>query len=131
MEEVYENNIPCARGCVMGVRIRKGDTVEVISGRERGKRGKVIRVLSADNSVNVLVERLNIIKKHMKPSPKIKEGGILEMEGPINISNVSMVCPKCDKITRIGFKVSDDKAVLALSEAKNVRYCKKCKEIID
>lgn len=105
----------------MGVRIRKGDTVEVISGKEKGKRGKIISILSSDNNINVLVERLNIIKKHMKPSSKNKEGGILEMEGPINSSNVSIVCPKCDKATRTGFKLSDD---------KNVRYCKKCKEII-
>lgn len=106
----------------MGVRIRKGDTVEVITGREKGKRGKIIKILSSDERINVLVERLNIIKKHMKPSTKNKEGGILEMEGPINISNVSIVCPKCDKATRVGFKLSDD---------KNVRYCKKCKEIIE
>lgn len=106
----------------MGVRIRKGDTVEVISGREKGKRGKIIRVLSAGDTVNVLVERLNIIKKHMKPSAKNKEGGILDMEGPVHISNVSIVCPKCNKVSRVGFKLSDH---------RNVRYCKRCKEIID
>lgn len=106
----------------MGAKIRKGDTVEVITGRERGKRGKIIRILSSNHHKNVLVERLNMIKKHMKPSAKNKEGGILEMEGPIHISNVSVVCPKCDKTTRIGSKPSGD---------KSVRYCKKCKEVID
>ncbi len=104
------------------MRIRKNDIVEVISGREKGKRGKVIRILSGSDHVNVLVERLNMIKKHMKPSAKNKEGGILEMEGPINRSNVSVVCPKCDKVSRTGSRVSDD---------KKVRYCKKCNEVID
>ena len=106
----------------MGARIKRGDTVEVISGREKGKRGKVIRIHSKGEDSNVLIESLNMIKKHMKPSAKNKEGGILEMEGPINISNVSMVCPKCDKVSKVGFKLSDD---------KNVRYCRKCKEVID
>lgn len=122
MEKVYENNIPCPRGGIMGTRIRKGDTVEVISGKEKGKRGKVIRLLPGDDNTSVLIERLNMIKKHMKPSAKNKEGGILDMEGPISISNVSIVCPKCDKAGRTGFKLTDD---------KNVRYCKKCKEVID
>lgn len=105
----------------MGAKIRKGDTVEVITGREKGKRGKIIRILSSNLHTKVLVERLNMIKKHMKPSAKNKEGGILDMEGPIHISNVSVVCPKCDKTTRIGSKPSGD---------KSVRYCKKCNEII-
>jgi len=106
----------------MGLRIRKGDTVEIIAGREKGKRGKIIRILSSNHDTRVLVERLNMIKRHMRRSAKYKEGGIIDMEGPIHISNVSLVCPKCDKRTRIGSKPSGD---------KNVRYCKKCNEIID
>lgn len=106
----------------MGLRVKKGDTVEVLTGKERGKRGRVIRILSKGNSKYVLVERLNIIKKHMRPSPKLREGGILEMEGPINISNVVVICPKCNARARIGFQVSEE---------KKFRYCKKCKEIID
>lgn len=106
----------------MQLRIRKGDTVEAIYGKEKGKRGKVLRVLSSKGSKFVLVEKLNMIKKHMKPSQKIKEGGILEREGPLHISNVSMVCPKCSKAARVGMQAGDD---------KKMRYCKKCREIID
>nr|AKQ04307.1 50S ribosomal protein L24, large subunit ribosomal protein L24 [uncultured Nitrospirae bacterium Rifle_16ft_4_minimus_4901] len=106
----------------MGMHIKKGDSVAVLTGKEKGKRGKIIKVLSSGRNLRVLIERINIIKKHMKPNAKNKEGGILEMEGPIEISNVSVVCPKCDKVTRTGIKITDE---------KKVRYCKKCKEIID
>ena len=107
----------------MGIRIKKNDTVEVISGRERGKRGHVLRVLSSGEHAHVLIEKLNMIKKHMKPSAKNKEGGILEMEGPIQMSNVSVVCPKCEEVAKLGFKVSGDD--------NKARYCKQCQEIID
>ncbi len=106
----------------MQLRIKKGDTVEAIYGKEKGKRGKVLKVLSSKGSSYVLVESINMIKKHMKPSQKNKEGGILEREGRLHISNVSMVCPKCSKATRVGVQGSDD---------KKMRYCKKCREIID
>ena len=106
----------------MGVRIRKNDMIHVIAGKEKGKRGKVIRVIQGDHDFSVMAESLNMRKKHMKPSAKNKEGGILETEGSIHISNVSLVCPKCDKASSIGFKIIDD---------KNFRYCKKCKEVID
>jgi len=107
---------------MMQLKIKRGDTVEAISGKEKGKRGKVLKVLPSDAKVQVLIEKLNIVKKLMKPSQKNKEGGILETEGPIHISNVSIVCPKCDKVTKVGFQLSND---------KRMRYCKKCKEIID
>lgn len=106
----------------MGIRIKKNDTVEVTSGRDRGKRGHVLRIISSGKHAHVLVEKLNMIKKHMKPSAKNKEGGILEMEGPIQLANVSVVCPKCEKATRLGFKVSGD---------NKARYCKQCNETID
>ncbi len=106
----------------MQVKIRKGDTVEAICGKEKGKKGKVIRVQSSDENRYVFVEKLNIIKKHMKPSQKNKEGGILEKEGPMHVSNVAIVCPKCSKTSRVGIQLSDE---------KRMRYCKKCREIID
>ncbi len=106
----------------MQLRIKKGDTVEAVSGKEKGKRGKVLRVMSSNGKRYVLVEKINMIKKHMKPSQKIKEGGILEREGPLHISNVSVVCPKCSKATRVGVQAGDD---------RKVRFCKKCREIID
>ena len=122
MEEIHEDYISCSGGGVMQVRIKKGDTVEAIYGKEKGKSGKVLKVLSAKDNKYVLVEKINMIKKHMKPSQKNKEGGILEREGPLHISNVSVVCPKCSKATRVGMQVGDD---------KKMRFCKKCRETID
>jgi large subunit ribosomal protein L24 len=78
--------------------------------------------LSSKGSRYVIVEQINMIKKHMKPSQKIKEGGIIEREGRMHISNVSMVCPKCSKATRVGVQIGDE---------NKMRFCKKCREIID
>ncbi len=105
----------------MGLRIKKGDTALIITGKEKGKSGRVISV-KPDKDV-LLIEGLNIAKKHMKPSRKYSQGGIIEKEGPIHISNVMLVCPKCNKPTRL--------ATSMLSEGKKSRACKKCKEVID
>ena len=122
MEEIHEDYISCSGGGVMQLRIKKGDTVEAIYGKEKGKRGKVLKVLSSKGSRYVLVEQINMIKKHMKPSQKNKEGGIIEREGPLHISNVSIICPKCSKATRVGVQIGDE---------NKMRFCKKCREIID
>ena len=101
--------------------INKEDTVYVITGKEKGKKGRVLFVDKGKN--RVLVEKVNIIKKHMKPSKKHAQGGIIEKEAPIAISNVLLSCPKCSKPTRIG--------VSLLESGKKHRTCKKCKEVID
>ena len=86
--------------------IRKGDTVVVITGRDRGKSGKV---LSVDRSAGkVVVEKLNMIKRHTKPNQKVKQGGILEKEAPLDISNVMFLCPVTKKPTRLGVRVQAD-----------------------
>jgi len=102
-------------------KIRRGDFVEVIAGKEKGKRGKVLKVLPKKE--RVIVEKVNIIKKHARPSPTTGQGGIIEKEGSIHISNVMIVCPKCDKPVRVGIKFLED--------GKKVRFCKKCGEIIE
>jgi len=103
--------------------VRRGDLVEVIAGKEREarKRGKVLRVLRAKGLV--LVERVNMIKKHQRPTQKVRQGGIIEREGPLAISNVLLVCTRCDKPTRAGVKV--------LADERKVRVCKRCGEPID
>lgn len=105
----------------MSLRIKKNDTVMVISGKHKGKRGRVIKVMPSDEKV--IVEKINIVKRHMKPSRKYAQGGIIEKEAPLHISKVMLVCPKCDKPTRIGAQV--------LADGSKVRVCKKCKEVID
>ena len=103
------------------IRIRKGDKVVVISGRERGKIGKV---LSIDMGAGkVIVEKLNIIKRHTKPTQKAKQGGILEREAPLQISNVMFFCPVTQKPTRVG--------VRTLEDGRRVRFSKKSNETIE
>jgi len=105
----------------MGLGIKKNDTVLVITGREKGKKGRVISLYPSEDML--LIERTNIIKRHMKPSKKYTQGGIIEKEAPLHISNVMLICPKCGKPTRIGNTV--------LSDGKKARACKKCKEIME
>lgn len=103
------------------MKIKKGDLVEVISGKDRGKRGKVLKVIPRENKV--IVEGVNIVKRHQRPVPQLREGGIIEREAPIHACKVMVVCPSCDKRTRVGYKFVED--------GKKVRYCKKCGEILD
>lgn len=86
-------------------RIKKGDTVIVITGRERGKTGKVVRVLG--DAERVIVERVNVVKRHQKPQGN-NPGGIIEKESPIHLSNVMLLCPDTDKPTRVGRKRLED-----------------------
>ena len=101
--------------------VRKGDTVVVIAGRERGKRGRVLRVMPAEG--RVVVERINLMKKHQKPTQKLRQGGIIEREGALALSNVLPICSRCDKPARTGVKV--------LADGRKVRTCKRCDEPMD
>ncbi len=98
--------------------VRKGDTVGVIAGRERGKRGKVLHVLT--DKGRVLVEHINMIKKHQRPTQKLRQGGIIEREGPLPSPTCSSICARCDKPTRTG--------VTVLADGRKVRTCKRCGE---
>lgn len=102
-------------------KIRKGDMVTIIAGRERGKTGKVLALHVADGTV--VVEKLNIIKRHTKPSQKTRQGGILEREAPLSLSNVMVYCANCRKPVRLGIKLLDD--------GRRVRVCRKCKEVLE
>lgn len=105
----------------MGLGIKKEDTVLVVSGREKGKKGRVLAVMPGEG--RLLIERVNIVKKHMKPSRSHAQGGIIEKEAPVHRSIVMLVCPKCDRPARLGN--------LSLEGGRKVRVCKKCKEVID
>jgi large subunit ribosomal protein L24 len=102
-------------------RLRKDDTVMVIAGRERGKTGKVLRVLPAKD--RVLIERVNLVKRHTKPRGVQQPGGIVEREASIHLSNVLPICGRCNKPTRIGRRRLDDGAA--------VRICRRCGEQLD
>jgi len=96
--------------------VRRGDNVAVISGKEKGKRGKVLRVLTKKD--RVVVERLMMVKRHTKPSQKVPQGGIVEKEGSIHISNVALWCEKCAAPRRSGIKLNE--------AGGKLRVCKKC-----
>ena len=98
--------------------IKTGDTVYIISGKEKGKTGKVLRVLRDDNKA--IVEKLNVAKKHSKPTQKNPTGGISDIEKGIDISNMLLYCTKCKKPSRAGVKL--------ISGKEKVRYCKRCNE---
>lgn len=101
--------------------IKKDDRVMVIAGKEKGKIGKVLRV--SPKKDRVVVERVNMVKRHTRPSQQAPQGGIIEKEAAIHVSNLMLVCGKCAEPVRTGTKVLED--------GKRVRFCKKCGEIVD
>ncbi len=105
-------------------RIKRGDRVEVIAGKDLGERGSVVSVYTKDN--RVAIEGVNILKKHQKAQQagnQQVQAQILEFEGPIHISNVMLVCPTCDQRTRVGFRFNED--------GRKTRFCKRCDADID
>lgn len=101
-------------------KLKKNDTVKISSGKDKGKTGKVLGVFIQEK--RALVQGLNLVKKHTRRTREDQQGGIIQKESPISISNLMVVCQKCGKETRIGFNL--------LSDGTKVRICKKCKEII-
>jgi large subunit ribosomal protein L24 len=111
-----------------GMKIREGDLVQVLSGKDRGKQGHVIRAQPSEG--RVLVENLNIVKRHTRPRPikdssrmggqQVAPGGVIEKPAPINISNVMIVCPVCNRATRVGFKIREVKG-----QRVKVRVCRR------
>ncbi|MBE9546174.1 MAG: 50S ribosomal protein L24 [Proteobacteria bacterium] len=101
-------------------RLKKGDMIMVVAGKEKGKTGKILNIIEKKN--RVVAEKLNFIKRHQRPDAQGK-GGIVEREGSMHISNVMLMCNKCDTGVRVGYRVLDD--------GKKVRVCKKCNEILD
>ncbi|HAR46705.1 MAG: 50S ribosomal protein L24 [Nitrospirae bacterium GWC2_57_13] len=104
------------------MQIKKNDTVEVKAGRERGKRGRVIAVHPSEN--RIVVEKLNIIKRHTRPNQQMRQGGIVQKEGPLSAANVMLVCPKCDKPTKTTRKANE-------GSARTGRVCRTCNEALD
>jgi large subunit ribosomal protein L24 len=105
----------------MKANLKKDDTVLVIAGKERGKSGKVVRVMR--DRGKVIVERINMIKRHRKPTGPQNPGGIVEKEAPLDVSNVMLLCRGCDKPVRVGRKILDN--------GSHVRVCRSCGEVID
>ncbi|EPR34721.1 ribosomal protein L24 [Alkalidesulfovibrio alkalitolerans DSM 16529] len=102
-------------------RVRKDDKVQILAGKDKGKVGKVLKVLKKRDCV--IVEKVNVVKRHTRGNPYSGQaGGILDKEAPIHVSNVAVVCDACTKATRVGYRYTED--------GTKVRFCKKCNEII-
>ncbi|MDL2286936.1 50S ribosomal protein L24 [Desulfococcaceae bacterium OttesenSCG-928-F15] len=104
--------------------IKKDDKVKIIAGKDKGKIGKILRVIRKDNQV--IVENINKVKRHQKPDMKNRQGGIIEKEAPIHLSNVMLMCSHCMKPSRVMIRVLEKEG-----ETSRVRVCKKCNEHID
>jgi len=103
------------------MKIRKNDNVIIITGKDRGKKGKVRRAFPKED--RVIVEGLNMIKRHSRAGRAARQAGIIELEAPIHVSNVMLLCDKCGKPTRVSFRF--------LTDGKKVRICNSCQEVID
>jgi large subunit ribosomal protein L24 len=105
-----------------GMKIKKGDTVEIIRGEDRGSRGSVHRVLPGER--RVVVSGVNVVKKHQRRTGDVRtQFGIIEREAPIAVSNVALVCPRCNKATRVGYQI--------MADGTKVRVCRRCDETIE
>ena len=103
-----------------GSNLRRNDQVEVTTGKDKGRVGKILKVKSSDR---VVVEKVNMIKRHTKPNMANQQGGIIDKEAPVHVSNLMLICPKCSKTVRIGKKTLED--------GSKVRICKKCGESVE
>ncbi len=103
------------------MKIRKDDTVLVVAGRDRGKKGKVRFAYPKDE--RLIVEGINFIKKHVRATGQVRQAGIVEREAPIHVSNVRLVCSRCNRPSRVGFRFLED--------GRKVRICRLCREVID
>ena len=103
------------------MKIRKNDTVLVIAGKDRGKKGKVRSAYPKDG--RLLIDGINFIKRHTRATRQIRQAGIIEREAPIHVSNVMLLCGRCNHPTRVGFQI--------LTDGRKVRVCRSCGEVID
>lgn len=101
------------------MKIRKGDTVKIMQGKDKGKKGKVMQVFVKNNRLSI--EGLNLKVKHTRPKKEGEKGQTIQFPGPMNVANVMMICPKCSKLTRVGYKIMEDK--------KKLRCCHKCNQV--
>lgn len=110
------------------MKIKRGDNVKILAGKDRDKTGKVLQVFIAENRASV--EGLNLAIKHIRPRRDGEKGQRIEFPAPLNISNLLLVCPKCGKSSRVGYKYIEEKKD-EKTKKKKIRYCKKCQVSID
>jgi len=106
------------------MKIKKNDKVQIISGKDKGKQGKVLQVFPKEGKVSV--EGLNLMIKHMRPRREGEKGQKIQFPAPLSISKAMLVCPRCNRLTRVGYKI-----LISEKEKRKIRICKKCKQAID
>lgn len=112
------------------MKIKKGDKIKILSGKDKGKTGKVLQIFSARNKVSI--EGLNLLIKHMRPRKQGEKGQRIEFPAPMDLSNIMLICSKCNKPTRVGYKYLEIKKQESKKTRKQkLRECKKCKQMID
>lgn len=110
------------------MKIKKGDKVKILAGKDKGKTGKVLQVFQSANKASI--EGLNLLIKHMRPRKQGEKGQRIEFPAPINLSNIILVCPKCDRPTRVAYKYSEI-TKNEVKHKKKARFCKKCQQTIE
>ena len=110
------------------MKIKKGDKVKILAGKDKGKIGKVLQIFQSNNRASI--EGLNLLIKHMRPRKQGEKGQRIEFPAPLDLSNVILVCKACDKPTRVGYKYMEIMKN-EVKQKKKVRVCKKCKQVID
>jgi large subunit ribosomal protein L24 len=121
-----KKNMSAKGGSAFGGKIKSGDKVKIIAGKDKGKKGKVLQILATNKKASI--EGLNLAIKNLRPKKQGEKGQKIEFPASVDISNLMLMCPKCNKPTRINFKILDK---VANKKNKKVRICGKCKELID
>ncbi len=110
------------------MKVKKGDTILVISGKDKGKTAKVVKAFPKESQI--LVENVNLKKKHIRPKKEGEKGQVVQLPAPIDVSNAKIICPKCGKATRIGYKIEKPSKDKTAVKFQKERICKKCKSKI-
>ncbi|MEI7904098.1 MAG: 50S ribosomal protein L24 [Candidatus Firestonebacteria bacterium] len=110
---------------MLNTSLKKGDNVQVISGDDKGKKGKILKIFPLEDreTFKVIVEGVNFVKRHTRPNKQAQQGGIIQKEAPMYVAKLMLICPRCNKPTKIGKKT--------LKDGKKSRMCKKCSEVIE
>ena len=111
------------------MKIKKGDKVKILAGKDKGKEGKVLQIFAADNKASI--EGLNLLIKHLRPSKQGEKGQRIEFPAPLSIANLALLCPNCGKAARVGYKFIEETVGEGKKIKKKTRVCKKCKKTIE
>ena len=111
------------------MKIKKGDKVKIMAGKDKGKEGKVLQIFADTNKASI--EGLNLLLKHLRPRKQGEKGQRIEFPAPLSIANLALICPSCGKATRVSYQITEEADGTGKKTKKKVRVCKKCKQTIE